>query len=87
MAKDRPVSPSEGDVHQLGKELAIIYLAKHTAKQTDSATGRHSEPIEITTAMVEAGIGAVDARDRAEGLILPDEEVCLVYRAMEAARE
>lgn len=56
-----------------------------TDKRTKSATGRHTE-IEITPEMIEAGMTAVDGRDFADGLISHDEAVCLVYRAMEAAR-
>lgn len=48
-------------------------------------TGRRFE-IEVSPAMIEAGMAAVDGYDRADGLIGPGEEVCLIYRAMEAAR-
>jgi len=53
---------------------------------TKMATGRRYDDNEITPEMIEAGMAAVDKFDRADGLVSPDEEVCLIYRAMENAR-
>ena len=44
------------------------------------------QEIEITPEMIEAGVNAVSAWDLRDGFISRDEELRLIYRAMEEAR-
>ena len=59
---------------------------KNTTDKNGSNLGKEEPEIEITPAMIEAGIHEWDGIDFAEICLEPDKAVCWIYEAMEIAK-